>query len=308
MTGEMGFEFYSEVKLLKSYFGTNCAVIVAERGENKGRNFCNMTDEEGDCSLSLSANYFCVVHPSSYPSILPFPSPLSFQSSLFIRYRAYTGARARGQLSVYRTCGRPPPPPRAASLICLSLTASPFVRPSVRPSIHPSASYMGNEKALHVLAPSLLWIPPSLPPAVRQRGSQSRRGGSETLCKRKHLARAAVWSRLSITPEKGLMEKELDGSEADRANCSPILAADAEMQRRESLLHSRASSPEENIFPECSEKSIFLLSLLFSSSSSSSSSPSSPLSPSALLLRPRSGSINHIVLQLLTQMNRLVMT
>ena len=45
MTGEMGFEFYSEVKLLKSYFGTNCAVIVAEGGENKGRNFCNMTDE-----------------------------------------------------------------------------------------------------------------------------------------------------------------------------------------------------------------------------------------------------------------------
>ena len=32
MTGEMGFEFYSEVKLLKSYFGTNCAVIVAEGG------------------------------------------------------------------------------------------------------------------------------------------------------------------------------------------------------------------------------------------------------------------------------------
>ena len=41
----MGFEFYSEVKLLKSYFGTNCAVIVHEGGENKGRNFCNMTDE-----------------------------------------------------------------------------------------------------------------------------------------------------------------------------------------------------------------------------------------------------------------------
>ena len=45
MTGEMGFEFYSEVKLLKSYFGTNCAVIVAEGGGNKERNFCNMTDE-----------------------------------------------------------------------------------------------------------------------------------------------------------------------------------------------------------------------------------------------------------------------
>ena len=46
MTGEMGFEFYSEVKLLKSYFGTNCAVIVAEGAGNKERNFCNMTDDE----------------------------------------------------------------------------------------------------------------------------------------------------------------------------------------------------------------------------------------------------------------------
>ena len=80
MTGEMGFEFYSEVKLLKSYFGTNCAVIVAAeggRGENKGRNFCNMTDEargkEGDCSflLCLSANYFC-----STSILFPFPSLL----------------------------------------------------------------------------------------------------------------------------------------------------------------------------------------------------------------------------------------
>ena len=82
MTGEMGFEFYSEVKLLKSYFGTNCAVIVVEGGENKGRNFCNMTDEEGDCSLSLSlsANYFCStsILLSIYPS-LPFPSFLSIQ-------------------------------------------------------------------------------------------------------------------------------------------------------------------------------------------------------------------------------------
>ena len=132
MTGEMGFEFYSEVKLLKSYFGTNCAVIVAEGGENKGRNFCNMTDEEGDCSLSLSLSLSLpitsVVHPSSYPSILPFPSPLSFQSSLFIRYRAYTGARAGNYLSI----GLVATATAAASLICLSLTASPSVRPSVR--------------------------------------------------------------------------------------------------------------------------------------------------------------------------------
>ena len=37
MTGEMGFEFYSEVKLLKSYFGTNCAVIVAAEGGEEGK-------------------------------------------------------------------------------------------------------------------------------------------------------------------------------------------------------------------------------------------------------------------------------
>ena len=84
-------------------------------------------------SLSLSANYF-VVHPSSYPSILPFPSPLSFQSSLFIRYRGRT--QARGQLSVYRTCGH-----RRRRELNLFIIDS------------KSASYMGNEKALHMLDP-----------------------------------------------------------------------------------------------------------------------------------------------------------
>ena len=96
MTGEMGFEFYSEVKLLKSYFGTNCAVIVAEGGENKGRNFCNMTDE--DCSPS--ANYFCsvVLHPSSYPSIHPFLSlPLFPFNPAYLLDIGRT--QARGQLS-----------------------------------------------------------------------------------------------------------------------------------------------------------------------------------------------------------------
>ena len=59
MTGEMGFEFYSEVKLLKSYFGTNCAVIVAEGGGNKERNFCNMTDEWRKGLLSLFSLSLC---------------------------------------------------------------------------------------------------------------------------------------------------------------------------------------------------------------------------------------------------------
>ena len=80
------------------------------------------------------------------------------------------------------------------------------------------------------------------------------------------------------------------------------------MQRRESLLFSRASAAEENIFPECSEKSIFLLSPLLFFIVFFFSTPSPSVRPSVRLLRRRSGSINHIVLQLLTQMNRLVMT
>ena len=119
MTGEMGFEFYSEVKLLKSYFGTNCAVIVAEGGENKGRNFCNMTDE--DCSPS--ANYFCsvVLHPSSYPSIHPFPSlPLFPFNPAYLLDIGRTQARARATILSIGLA--------ATSLICLSLTASPSVR------------------------------------------------------------------------------------------------------------------------------------------------------------------------------------